>query len=268
MIRVERHDMVGRLRRATQSALRRRGIEVRKVPANFAAMPVFRLAVEALMARRGDVLNFVQVGANDGVFTDPLRPYVLARGWRGVLVEPQIDVFERLKANYAQSAGSLVFENIAISSKDTVTLYLPPADLGDRDPAHAHAVVSVDADVIARQIGMPESSLRRVEVPAMTLDALLERHSINELDILQIDAEGYDWDVLQTLDLQRVAPTLIQLESGHLNRPTLARMAQDLNAAGYLLYYGGHQGDSLAMKREFFDTTSSEDEQAGAGLHT
>jgi FkbM family methyltransferase len=232
--------------------LRRRGIEVRKTPASFAAIPVFDLAVQALMSQRGDVLSFVQVGANDGMFVDPLRSYVLSRGWRGILVEPQPDVFRRLKANYAQCADRLIFENVAISSQDHLTLYLPPTDLGNRDQSHAYSVVSSDARVIARAVGMTENQLRTVEVPALTLDALLARHRITDVDLLQIDAEGYDWDVLQTLDLGKVAPTLIQFETGHLNRKKLTEMAEHLDTAGYLIYYPG-SNDALAMRREFFE---------------
>jgi FkbM family methyltransferase len=240
------------MRRTLQSGLARSGIEVRKAPNHFAPLPVFRLAVEALMARRGDALSFIQVGANDGVFGDPLRPYVLTRGWRGILVEPQIDVFGRLRENYAECSERLSFENIAISSQDSLTLYLPPTQLGDHDPTHARSIVSSDPHVISRQIGMSESQLRRVDVPALTLDALLAKHEMTELDLLQIDAEGFDWEVLQTLDLDRVSPILIQVESGHLSRTALSQMAKHLGDAGYLMYYGGHQGDSVAMKRDFF----------------
>ena len=206
------------------------------------------------MARNGEALSFVQVGANDGVFGDPLRPYVLTHGWRGLLVEPQIDVFERLQVNYADCSDRLIFENIAISFEEKLTLYLPPQQIGDRDSTHARSIVSSDASVISRQIDLPQSQLRRVDVPAMTLDALLAKHQIAKLDLLQIDAEGYDWDVLQTLDLKKVSPTLIQLETGHLSPSTISRVAAHLNSMGYLVYYGGNQGDSLAMKREFFAT--------------
>lgn len=246
--------MLRGIKNALQAGLRRRGIDVRKVPAQFDHIPVFRLAVEALMARRGDALSFVQVGANDGMFGDPLRSYVLSRGWRGVLVEPQPNVFEKLKANYAACADRLVFENLAISDAGALTLYLPPLELEGRDKVYAESIVSSNAQVIARQIGMSEDKLRKVEVPAMTLDGLFARHGISELDLLQIDAEGHDWQVLQTLDLGRVRPRLIQLETGHLGRRELAAVAQHLNGAGYLIYYGGWQGDTVAMEKSFFES--------------
>ena len=247
--------MLKSIKNTIQSALRRHGIDVRKVPATHEPIPVFNLAVEALMARRGDALRFVQIGANDGVFGDPLRPYVLTRGWKGLLVEPQIDVFLKLKKNYVECGERLVFENLAISFEDKLTLYLPPADMSGRDQTYAESIVSNNAKVIARQIGTSPANLRRIEVPALTLDALFEKHGIEELDLLQIDAEGYDWQVLQTMNLSRFKPHLIQLESGHLSRDSLTAVARHLNANGYLIYYGGWQGDLLAMRGEFFGAT-------------
>ena len=46
------------------------------------------------MARRGRRLSFVQIGANDGVTGDPIRRFILEFGWSGVLVEPQLEIFE------------------------------------------------------------------------------------------------------------------------------------------------------------------------------
>lgn len=246
--------MLKSLQRTLQSKLRDMGIEVRKAPARFEPIPVFKLAVEALMARRGSALRFVQVGANDGMFGDPLRPYIVSRGWRGVLVEPQPNVFEKLKSNYAGFEQQLEFENLAISDQPSLTLYLPPLKPAGESTVYVDSVVSSKAEVISRQIGISEDQLRQVTVPAMTLDSLFAKHGITDLDLLQIDVEGYDWPVLQTLSLHRVKPILIQLETGHMPRHQLSDMAARLNAEDYLVYYGGLQGDALAMRKDFFAT--------------
>jgi FkbM family methyltransferase len=249
--------MLQKLRGLVQGALYARGIEVRKAPANgFRALPVFHLAVQALMAERGDALRFVQVGANDGDFGDPLRAYVLARGWTGILIEPQPLVFEALKENYAQCADRLIFENIAISHEPKITLFLPPSNLKrDDGGVHARSVVSGDAGVIARQIGVSKDALEKIEVPALTLDALLAKHAMAEVDVLQIDAEGFDWAVLETLDLAKVAPMIIQLETGHLSRATQAKMVRHLEAHRYDIYWGGHEGDAVAVRSGFVKRT-------------
>ncbi len=245
--------MLQKLRRLIQGALHARGVEVRKAPSpGFRPLAVFHLAVQSLMAEKGDALRFVQVGANDGEFGDPLRGYILQRGWTGILVEPQPLVFEALKRNYAGCEDRLIFENIAVSRETEISLYLPPRDLKrDDDGIHARSVVSSDAGVIARQIGISKSALEMIKVPALTIDALLAKHGYTNFDILQIDVEGFDWAVLQTLDLTKVAPTIIQLETGHLSRPTLTKMARHFGTHGYDLYYGGHEGDAVAVRSDF-----------------
>src|SRR5580704_6695904 len=110
--------------RHLRSAARRFGFEIRKAPfANFESVPVFDLALQYLLTTRGSELTFIEVGANDGEFNDPLREYIVKFQWRGVLIEPQPDVFERLKLNYAGQSDRLSFENVAIST-DTAPIAL------------------------------------------------------------------------------------------------------------------------------------------------
>jgi len=239
--------MIRKLRLSLQQSLRRSGVELRKVPPRFEQLPVFDLAVQFLMASRGEQLSFVQVGANNGIDGDPLRAYILKRGWRGVLVEPQPNVFAELIANYAGHEDRLKFENVAISCGESLVLYRPPADwpVG----ADGSTYVSGVPHVLAKQLGVPEGALTRIEVPALTLDGLLAKHAITQLDLLQIDAEGYDWQVLRSIDLSRVAPALIQIETGHLARPDLAKVGEYLTDAGYDLCYTGRGADTIAMLR-------------------
>ncbi len=244
--------MIKKLRRIAQSRLIKHGVEIRKAPAGYRPLPVFELAVEALMAKRSEALNFVQIGANDGKYFDPLRAYVTEHGWTGVLVEPQPMLFEQLKKNYAECASRLAFENVAISNGASLRLYLPPKGYKPaRTEMQPESMVSNDPAILAEQLGVSTAGLQSIDVPAITLDALLAKHSITALDILQIDAEGYDWQILQTLDLSSLAPTLIQLETGHLGRRDLTAVAQHLCDAGYDFHYGGWTSDGIALKSDF-----------------
>ena len=54
---------------------------------------------------------FVEIGANDGVNFDPLRPLVLEHHLRGLLVEPLPDRFASLQSNY-RSETQLSFEKL------------------------------------------------------------------------------------------------------------------------------------------------------------
>src|SRR5579863_6851588 len=46
-------------------------------------------------------VRYVEVGANDGVIADPVFPWIEKHRLQGILIEPQKDIFNRLKKNYA-----------------------------------------------------------------------------------------------------------------------------------------------------------------------
>ncbi|OLE96238.1 MAG: hypothetical protein AUG75_22840 [Cyanobacteria bacterium 13_1_20CM_4_61_6] len=60
---------------------------------------------------------FVEIGSNDGEQHDHLRPFILSRPWRGIMVEPVPYVFERLRTNY-EAYGRIALENVAVGDAD------------------------------------------------------------------------------------------------------------------------------------------------------
>ena len=205
------------------------------------------------MANKGEAISFIQVGANDGSYGDPLREYVLKYPWRGILVEPQEMAFKTLRENYAAAADRLIFENAAISRSANIMMYRAPAHCAGNE-IYAASVVSTDPGVVARQLGLKLEQLEQFSVPCVTLDCLIERHELKKLDLLQIDAEGYDWHVLNTLSLANVKPSIIQFEHGHLSNDSIDKVAKFLDANGYSIYWGGHQSDTVALSSNFIST--------------
>lgn len=60
----------------------------------------------------------IEIGANDGIAYDPIREFVTANAWTGIMVEPSEEVFERLRHNYADAGDRIAFENVAIADHD------------------------------------------------------------------------------------------------------------------------------------------------------
>ena len=114
-------------------------------------------------------LFFVQIGAMDGVVDDPLREHVLASGWRGLLVEPLPDMFERLRANYAGREG-LRFERTAIVDRSgPVEMFrVDPQQLA-RFPSWVGGLSSLYCD--RNNLSKPRirRHVQRVTVPGKTL---------------------------------------------------------------------------------------------------
>src|SRR5271155_2568223 len=80
------------------------------------SIDILDLAIRDLMAREPDIF-FLQIGAHDGVSYDPIHNYIAKHHWKGLLVEPQPAVFQKLKENYA-GEKQLLFENSAIAQQD------------------------------------------------------------------------------------------------------------------------------------------------------
>ena len=184
----------------------------------------------------------VQVGANDGDKYDPLRDHIASSGWRGVLVEPVPYVFERLAARYA-GHPRIATEPVAISA---VPGRLPFYCLREPEPGEVEglprfydALGSFRRDVLlshADHIPDIGDRIRKIEVEAVTFDELCRRHGLDQVDLLHIDTEGYDLQILETVDLERYQPRLLIFEVAHLDDAERQRAADLLAAAGYLWF--------------------------------
>jgi FkbM family methyltransferase len=239
------------MRSWVRQTARKYGYEIRKAPfPNFRSVSVFELAIHYLIAKHGEKLTFIEVGANDGKMGEALREFILKYHWKGILIEPQPDVFERLKANYAGLDDEFSFENVAISSNPApIQMYRSPTQKGDQG---SNTLATADQKIAAKTLGLKSDELEKITVPTARLDDIVEKHGVTSLDILQIDTEGLDWDVLQTLDLTKTRPYLIRFEHGHLSPAVIGKMTEYLNEHGYPVNFGGYQEDSVALRNDFF----------------
>lgn len=176
-------------------------------------------------------LQLVQVGANDGRMHDPVYKMITRYNLPSLLIEPQPAVFKRLKENY-KNASYIDFENIAISPQSGQLNFFSVRDdlYFKQDDFNFSGLASFDKNHVVKGIkrfskryGLkdpPESYIKEIKVQSMPLQELIESKGIEEIDILQIDAEGYDFEVLKTLDYQKNAPSIIHFEHSGLDEQT------------------------------------------------
>ena len=152
---------------------------------------------------------FVDIGAND-----PQRgsqSWMLEeRGWRGILIEPQARLCERLRQARPRSQ---VFQ-VACGAPGA------PAEMTfftAATPGHSGLVKNL-VDATTNYVGTEM-------VKVKTLDAVLAEAGNPAIDFVTMDVEGTQFDVLRGFDLQRHRPKLLLVEE-HL---------YDLKAHRYLL---------------------------------
>ena len=161
---------------------------------------------------------FVQIGANDGLRADPIRPLVMQYHLRGLLVEPMPDIFKELKANYA-SEPQLSFENCAIGNRDGLTsLYRFMRDTPVPNDFF-HGLARNDKEYMvnrAKSLGLLKY-IEELHVPTLTFSSLLKKHEVKNLSLLQVDTEGYDFEILKMLFSYSIFPQIINYEWSELS---------------------------------------------------
>lgn len=142
---------------------------------------------------------YIDVGGGHPV-ADNVSCWFYLQGWSGIVVEPQTDLarayaFTRPRDN--------VFCGVAGASAGEVEFHVV-------DRLHGFSSMRPDAARIAAEFGATHSTRR---VAMTTLNDLIERAGVSQIDFLKIDVEGAEAEVLAGLDLVRHRPKALCIEA-------------------------------------------------------
>jgi len=180
---------------------------------------------------------FIQIGANDGVTADPIHKHILKYGWQGILVEPVKFYFEKLVKNY-EGQSDLRFENSAISHKDSeCDFFMLPA----RHSRFPHIFAGAGLGSLSKsnllkrwwRIPFIKKTIVKERVRCMTLGGLLQKYNIKNIDLLIIDAEGYDDQIVKQLNFNNWKPRILVFEHNNINRSRRIECESLLKENGY-----------------------------------
>ena len=191
----------------------------------------------------GSDFTVVQIGANDGITQDPINKFIKRDKWNGVLLEPQKYVFETfLKRTYSKHSN-LKLINAAIGDKDgSAAIY----KIGFSNSRWATGLTTFNKPTLEKAfesghvarncakegISIPKDAAKHIieeEVKVISSESILNYTSNSRpIDLLMIDAEGFDYEVIKLFDISVARPGLIIFEHGHLS-------ASDYSACSDLL---------------------------------
>jgi len=172
---------------------------------------------------------FVQVGANDGLRWDPLQNFVKKNSLSGLLIEPLPDLFDELKSNYADS-GNLLFANCAVHRKDgEQVMYRAKRDAPV--PDWAHGIASFNENHVLQSV--PSEDVESITVQTKSPKTLLKEYEVEKIDFLQIDTEGFDYEIIKLFFLSGVFPNIINYENINLSGEDRTECKNYLFTNGY-----------------------------------
>jgi FkbM family methyltransferase len=210
-----------------------------------------KLSLEHILAYQmihADDFFFVQIGANNGVRGDKLYPFVTRHNLKGIVIEPLKDLFEQLVVNYSDYPKIKPL-NAAIDKEDGMrTLYRIDPNFKDM-PEWGHAIASFNHNHVqeARK-NCPgiEKHIITEEVPCISFKSLIISQQIEKIDLLQIDTEGYDFEIIKTIDFELMPPQIIRYEHGAFSIREAKECVEFLIERGYILY--DERQDTIAYR--------------------
>jgi FkbM family methyltransferase len=194
----------------------------------------------------GRDFTFIQVGAFDGISTDPLRKYIQTCGWRGVLIEPQPGPAARLQELYGDN-DRLVILQAALDDKCGKRILFTVES--ESVPAWARGMASFERENIVKNsylIPGLEATIKEISVNCITFDDVMRKVPSGRLDLLQIDAEGADGYILSLFPFDCVKPAIVHWESKNLTKLQQEEALDILKEWGYRFTRSG-QEDMLAV---------------------
>ena len=144
---------------------------------------------------------YVDVGANDPDDMSVTKYFYLA-GWRGINIEPIPELVAKLNKSRPEDTN----KGVAISDK--------PGQLPFYEGVK-NSGLSTLSPAIAAAHEAKGYQFTKILIPVTTLTAVLDEHARNksEITFLNIDVEGFEKQVLSSLDFKRYQPRVIMAES-------------------------------------------------------
>ncbi len=162
----------------------------------------------------------IQIGSNVGtVSNDPIWGQIMDSSNKSILIEPNPFIFDELKENYKANKDNIIFENIAISTEDgTQTFYYYEYfDGGSSQHSSLDRKMIEHHQAYVKRAFNEHVDILEVDVPTMTLDSFFDKHKLRNkpIDILAIDAEGYDAIILLSSNFEDMDIKTIIFEHLH-----------------------------------------------------
>lgn len=179
--------------------------------------------------------SIVQIGANDGVRFDELDQFINEYKIQSLLVEPIKSNFEKLKIKY-YDVDFVKLENSAILINEQVSyLYKVDNKYLIHYDKHVPGITSFDKNHLLKH-GVKKKHIIKEKVNSINIKELLNKYNIKNLDLLYIDAEGYDGKIVIDFLMNTNLKPIIIFEYIHINNETFNTLLLKLNEANYKIF--------------------------------
>ena len=153
---------------------------------------------------------FFQIGTNDGD-DDFLKIVIDNEPSKIILVEPNSLLNNKIKENYKE-IKNFIIENYAITSDKLgkVELVIPKDDISTG--VSVNGISYGDQQFTLIPMDDWGDNFEKIESESITFNDLCKKHTINHIDYLHIDTEGYDAEIIKSIDFDNINIDIIKYE--------------------------------------------------------
>lgn len=192
---------------------------------------IFDISLRNTNRHKGQNVQTLIIGANDGLDNDTLSGYTLSFLWNAILVEPLPDHIESLKKTYEKQlkCGKAYIAETGLSNEDASVdfVYIPNSTIEQHNLDAAIKGMSCifpprngfESDPVTKQLLDKYGILTSIKVT--TIDKLCNTLYIKEIDYVQCDTEGYDYRILSKFQFDKYRPKIFKVEVSNLNSDEL-----------------------------------------------
>jgi FkbM family methyltransferase len=143
--------------------------------------------------------NVLEIGANDGITLSNSRLFI-QNGWSAHLIEPNAMVFNKLMSLYGENNEVICYKLGIADSSGSKVFYESGSLLGSEDHSLVSSIDKKETDRWKGVVSFTES-----EAYFLTWQDFLAKYNLQNTDFnyISIDAEGYDWSILQQINLSQ-----------------------------------------------------------------
>lgn len=184
-------------------------------------------------------LKLIVIGANDGINCDTLFQNLIPKNTIGLLVEPSLDYYQKLKVNL-KNFNKLIFLNSGLNEEKGKTFLYQINSLGLKNfPEWGSAIGSFDRNHLIKH-NVKDEFIEKIEVRCVTFNDLLNQYPLfSKIDYLQIDTEGFDYNIVKMIDWNLFETKFIKVEWVNINKENVPKLISILENQGFRLYREG-----------------------------
>lgn len=191
---------------------------------------------------------FMDIGAHDGISINNTLYFENNNNWSGINIEPIPEVFNKLCINRPNSINI----NCAVSNEDGFADFVCNDGYTEMlsglhknyDPRHINRI-NIENKIM-------KGTSKLIKVPVKRIETICDENNIKHIHYLSIDVEGAEFDVIKSINFDKVFIDIIDFENNY--EDVSLPIVKYLESKGYIIIYKYNDIFMINLKSQFYKT--------------